>query len=112
MIARHNALARHLETLVDAAPDLERAAPVELSIVCFRYVPPGMKLSEEELDALNKAIMEEVQAGGEAFITQAVLHDRFVLRASVMHYATTPDDVEALVDIVRGSGARLATSSQ
>src|SRR4030095_2659214 len=37
LIARHLALARPLASLVDAAPDLERLAAVELSIVCFRY---------------------------------------------------------------------------
>jgi glutamate/tyrosine decarboxylase-like PLP-dependent enzyme len=110
MVARHNALARHLAAIVDAAPDLERAAPVELSIVCFRYIPPELDLRAEELDTLNKAIMETVQAGGEAFLTQAVLHGRFVLRANVLHYATTAADVEALVEIVRRTGARLATA--
>jgi glutamate/tyrosine decarboxylase-like PLP-dependent enzyme len=110
MIARHNALARHLAAIVDAAPDFERAAPVELSIVCFRYVPPALDLSDEELDALNKAIMEAVQAGGEAFLTQAVLHGRFVLRANVLHYATTTADVDTLVEIIRRTGARLATA--
>jgi glutamate/tyrosine decarboxylase-like PLP-dependent enzyme len=112
MISRHIALARHLASLIDASPDLERAAPVELSIVCFRYVPPALDLTEEELDALNKAIMEEVQTGGEAFLTQAVLHGRFVLRANVLHYATTAEDIEALVEIIQRTGARLARSAR
>jgi aromatic-L-amino-acid decarboxylase len=107
MISRHNALARHLAALIDEAPDLERAAPVELSIVCFRYVPPDVDLSDEQLDALNKAIMEEVQAGGEVFLTQALLHGRFVLRANVLHYETTAEDVAALVAVVRKVGKRL-----
>src|SRR2546422_5850807 len=41
-------LATHLAACVDAAPDLERLAPVELSIVCFRYVPPGLRNRSEE----------------------------------------------------------------
>lgn len=40
-VARHNALARRLAELVQAAPDLELAAPPTLSIVCFRYHPEG-----------------------------------------------------------------------
>lgn len=107
MVSRHNALARHLAHLVDRAPDLEQAAPVELSIVCFRYVPNGAVLSDETLDALNKTIMETVQAGREAFLTQAVHHGRFVLRANVMHYGTTEDDIAALVEVVRRAGERL-----
>ena len=110
-VARHNALARRLATVVTAAPDLELMAPVTLSIVCFRYVPPGWASGDARLDALNKAIMQEVRAGGEAFLTNAVLRDRFALRACLLHYATTEDDVAALVDVVRRAGARLALSA-
>lgn len=106
-IVRCNALARQLAALVDAAPDFERLADVELSIVCFRYAPAGLRGDEARLDALNKAIMEEVQAGGEAFLTQTSLRGRFSLRACVVHYATTENDLRALVEIVERVGARL-----
>jgi hypothetical protein len=36
---------------------------------------------EEQLEALKKRIMEEVQAVGKAFVNGMVLHGRFVLRA-------------------------------
>jgi len=107
----HNALARHLESLIDAAPDLELIAPATLSIVCFRYVPLAWSRDDPRLDALNKAIMEDVQAGGEAFVTNAVLRGRFVLRACILHYGTTKEDLVALIDVVRRTGNRLATRS-
>lgn len=107
-ISRHNALARHLAGLVAAAPDLEIFAPPVLSIVCFRYVPRDWAGDDAGLDALNKAIMEEVQAGGEAFVTQAVLGGRFSLRANVLHYATEEADLEALVGTVQRVGRRIA----
>ncbi|PYM96146.1 MAG: amino acid decarboxylase [Candidatus Rokuibacteriota bacterium] len=109
-VARHLALAAHLGQLVDTAPDLERLAAVELSIVCFRYVPGHLRGDESALDALNKRLMEEVQASGRAFLTQATLGGRFALRACVLHYATTEADLAALVDVVRETGARLAGS--
>jgi aromatic-L-amino-acid decarboxylase len=108
LVAGHNALARRLAALVDGAPDLQRAAPVTLSIVCFRYVPEAWSPDDERLDALNTAIMHEVQEGGEAFLSNAVLDGRFVLRACILHYATTEADIAALVDVVRRTGARLA----
>ena len=107
LVARHLALAQRLAGLVDAAPDLERLGDVELSIVCFRYAPAGLKGNERALDALNKRVMEEVQASGVAFLTQTTLGDRFVLRACVLHYATTEKDLAALVEAVREAGARL-----
>ena len=109
LVAQHLSLARHLAELVDAAPDLERLSHVELSIVCFRYVPPTLKGADgPALDALNKRVMEDVQASGAAFLTQTTLDGRFVLRACVLHYATTESDLAALIDMVRSTGARLA----
>jgi glutamate/tyrosine decarboxylase-like PLP-dependent enzyme len=110
-LARHLALARALAALVDAAPDLERLAPVELSIVCFRFVPPGGDGDPAAVDALNKRVMEMVQAEGRAFLTNTTLHGRFVLRACVLHYGTTESDLEHLVSVVRETGARLARAS-
>jgi len=106
-VARHIALARRLAGMVEAAPDLELMAPVPLSIVCFRYVPDGWAVGEPRLDDLNKAIMQDVQAGGEAFLTNAVLRGRFALRACILHYATAEPDLAALLDVVRRSGGRL-----
>jgi glutamate/tyrosine decarboxylase-like PLP-dependent enzyme len=107
LVSRHNTLAQRLAALVDAAPDLERLAPVELSIVCLRSVPAALRGDESRLDALNKAIMEEIQAGGEAFVSGTVLRGRFALRACVLHYGTTAEDIDALVDVVRRTGERL-----
>ena len=107
LVERHLALAQRLATLVDAAPDLERLAPVELSIVAFRYVPEALRGDEAGLDALNKQVMEQVQTEGAAFITNTVVRGRFALRACLLHYATTEADVAALVEVVRRAGAAL-----
>jgi glutamate/tyrosine decarboxylase-like PLP-dependent enzyme len=107
LVERHLALARRLASLVDAAPDLERVAPVELSIVAFRAAPPDLRGDDARLDALNKRVMERVQSEGAAFITNTSVRGRFALRACVLHYATTDEDVTALVDIVRRTAAAL-----
>src|SRR5213082_2489616 len=46
-IEKDLACARHLESLVRASDDFEMLAPVELSIFCFRHVPPHHR--DEEL---------------------------------------------------------------
>ena len=102
------ALAHRLATAVDAAPDLERVAPVELSVVCFRSGPPRWTGDASRLDALNKALVERIQGDGRVFLTGTVLRGRFALRASILHYGTTEADVDALVDVVRELGAHLA----
>ncbi len=108
LVQRQNRLAKKLAGLVNAATDFERMAPVELSIVCFRYAPEELRGDDARLNALNKAIMEEVQSGGEVFVTQASLGGRFVLRANVFHYATIEEDLDALIEVVRRTGRSLA----
>ena len=110
LVAPHLALAAHLARLVDAAPDLERLAAVELSIVCVRYVPGRLRGDDRALDALKKGLMEDVQASDRAFLTQATPGGRFARRACVLHYATTESDLAALIDVVRETGVRLAAA--
>ncbi len=95
-IRRHNDLAGELAALVRADDALELLADPTLSIVCFR-VRSGDPTSAA---SLNKAIMEGLQAGGKTFVTQAVVNDTFWLRANVLHYATTSDDLVALLAAV------------
>ena len=80
-----------LAGLVDAAPDLERLGQGQLSIVCFRYAPASLKGDDRALDALNKAVMEEVQASGAAFLTQTTLARP--LRAARVHPALRDDGI-------------------
>src|SRR5215212_5299851 len=42
-VIRCNALARRLGAMIDEAEDLELLAPVDLSVVCFRYLPPSQR---------------------------------------------------------------------
>jgi glutamate/tyrosine decarboxylase-like PLP-dependent enzyme len=102
-IRRHNDLARHLASLVESDPALELLTDPTLSIVCFRVRP----ISGEDGDTLNKTIMERMQAGGEAFVTQAVLKGSFWLRANILHYATTEADLQVLLNAVHAAAASI-----
>jgi glutamate/tyrosine decarboxylase-like PLP-dependent enzyme len=107
-IAGNNALARRLAGAVEAAPDLELLAPASLSIVCFRFAPPGWSGGEAALDALNKDLNETLNAEGEVYLTPTTLDGRHALRACIIHYATTAADIDLLVRRVRETGGRLA----
>src|SRR5260370_35488516 len=89
-------MAQYLALLVDDVPYLELMAPVELSIVCFRYVPDSLREDEDQLNALNKRIVEEVQAGGKGVLNRTILRGGFVLSSFVLHYVLDEDDVLAI----------------
>jgi glutamate/tyrosine decarboxylase-like PLP-dependent enzyme len=109
-IGRQIALARYLEQQIDAAPNLELLSNGKLSIVCFRYVPSKLPGNDEALNVLNKTIMERMQAGGAAFLTNTTLAGRFFLRACILHYATTERDIDAMLQAVQDVASRIMTS--
>lgn len=103
-------LARYLARVVEERDDFELMAPVPLSICCFRYVPPDLpddQGREEYLDVLNERIMTEVQLDGRIYYSNAVLHDRFVLRACIVNFRTEAEHIDKLVDVTAEIGARL-----
>ncbi len=98
------ALARYLAERIRTTPNLGLIAS-GLSVVCFRYVPDGA--SEEDVARLNRAILDRLQLGGDAFITSTELKGRFVLRACIVNYRSTREDADRLIDAVLGIGASL-----
>jgi glutamate/tyrosine decarboxylase-like PLP-dependent enzyme len=109
-ISHDAALARYLGARVEERPEFEIATPVELSICCFRYVPvdlPAGDGREEYLDRLNERLMTEIQLDGRVYISNAVLGERFVLRACIVNFRTEADDIDAVTDVAAELGAAL-----
>lgn len=77
-IRKHIALGKWLAQTIEAHPDFELLAPVPLNTVCFRYT----RGKADALDAINKQIMDKVNATGKLFFTQTQVKDRFALRLS------------------------------
>jgi glutamate/tyrosine decarboxylase-like PLP-dependent enzyme len=96
-------LAEYLAQLVDDAEDFELLTPVELSICCFRYCPPGVE-QEAELDRLNEQILPVVQKGGQAYVSNAMVNGHFALRACITNFRTTKADIERTVEVIREAG--------
>ena len=94
-VARANALARELATLVEREPELELAAAPETSIVAFRARPAGC--APAGLDELNRALPEAVQDRGRAFVTGTIFGGRETLRACILHPDTGSEHLETLV---------------
>jgi glutamate/tyrosine decarboxylase-like PLP-dependent enzyme len=106
-ISHDAALARYLGELVEEREDFELAAPVGLSICCFRYVPPDVpegRDREEYLNRLNERLLTAIQLDGRTYCSNAVLRGRFVLRACIVNFRTEAPDVERLLDVAAEHG--------
>ena len=103
MIRDDIALAAALDDAVRKTPELE-ATSLGLSIATFRYVPPGVDARTAEgatyVNDLNREILEQLQSGGEAFVSNAVIGGKQLLRACIVNFRTTRADVLALPTIV------------
>ena len=105
-------LAQRLFDLVEGHDEFEAHA-VNLSIATFRYVPPGDEaFGDDYLNTLNKALLAELQAGGELFLSNAVVGGRYLLRACIVNFRTTEADVDSLPESIarigRAAHARLS----
>ena len=90
-LADHMRLAKLFAEWVDASKDFERAAPVPLSVVCFRA--RGNSEDDAETDALNQQLLERINTDGEVFLSHTRLNGRFTLRLAIGHIRTTDKHV-------------------
>jgi glutamate/tyrosine decarboxylase-like PLP-dependent enzyme len=103
MISDDIQLAQELHRLVDAQAELQ-AFTQGLSITTFRYVPPDLAPGSESVEAylnqLNAEVLTRLQKSGEAAVSNAVIGGRFLLRACIVNFRTSLEDIEALPGIV------------
>jgi glutamate/tyrosine decarboxylase-like PLP-dependent enzyme len=98
VIARTCALAAYLEMRVQAEPQLELLAPVQLNIVCFRY-------RADDANRVNGDIVADIQESGIAAPSTTLLDGQLAIRAAIVNHRTGTDDLDALVDAVIRFGA-------
>jgi len=101
MIRDDISLAEALYRLTEEHSELQ-AITQNLSITTFRFVPKDLPKQETEdyLNKLNEELLNQLQTGGEAYISNAIVDGKYVLRACVVNFRTTLDDIESLPDII------------
>jgi aromatic-L-amino-acid/L-tryptophan decarboxylase len=109
MIGDDIRLSERLWALVQAHAELE-AFTQGLSITTFRYVPADLQAGvadadvpgavEAYLNELNQTLLDRIQHLGAAFVSNAVVGGRYVLRPCIVNFNTRQADVDALPDIV------------
>ena len=104
MISEDIQLARRFVEVAADCNELE-VFGTALSIATYRFVPSDLATRVREppvlayLNELNEAIQGRMELGGEAFVSNAVLGEAYVLRMCVVNFRTTLEDVVALTEI-------------
>jgi len=85
----HITEAQWLAQQIDTTPGWERLAPVPFSTVCFRHIPAG----DSDLEAHNAAIIDAVNASGQAFLASTKLNGQYAIRVAIGNFSTTHEHV-------------------
>lgn len=109
VIEQNVAQAHYLAGLVDAAPELERLAPVPLNIVCFRYRVNGW--DEPALNAFNQELLIRLQESGVAAPSHTVLSGRYAIRVAITNHRSRREDFDLLVRQLLWLGEQMRQAS-
>jgi glutamate/tyrosine decarboxylase-like PLP-dependent enzyme len=112
LIEANDDLAAHLARRCAEADDFEAMPEVpELSVVCFRHLPGGadaaMRCSAAELDAHQDGLQAALERSGDGWLTTTRLRGATWLRAGIVNYLSTEDDIDHLLDTLRALAADL-----
>ncbi len=107
MVREHLRLARLFEALVRSEPGFEVLAPVNLSLVCFRW--NDGRRSEEELAALNQKLPDKVNASGRVYLTHTSLRGKYTIRLVVGQRTTEERHVRLAWELLTSEAEKLAT---
>jgi aromatic-L-amino-acid decarboxylase len=112
LVEANDDLATHLAARIAASDDFE-AFPVEpeLSVVCFRHLPGGRAgaagMSADALDAHQDRVQQAHEASGAGWITTTRLRGRTYLRAGILNYLSTIEDMDGLLADLRVAAASI-----
>jgi aromatic-L-amino-acid decarboxylase len=111
MIQGNIALAQYLFAAADAHAELE-ACTQHLSITTLRYVPKGHDSTDDDfLNALNRKLLTRLQKGGRAFVSNAIVDGKYLLRACVVNFRTREQDMDEVIRVIVDLGRELARES-
>jgi len=106
LVEMNDDLAAALADRIAASPDFE-ACPErpDLSVVCFRHLPGGRHAAGwvrgEVLDSHQDMLQAALAADGDGWLSTTRLRGRTWLRAGILNYLTTEDDLDRLLDALR-----------
>ena len=91
MVQRHCECASHMAKLLAAEPGIKVVNDVVLNQVIISF---GAGEADDKADALTRATIARIQAGGECFAAGAIWRGRQVMRLSVIGWSTDKTEAE------------------
>ncbi|WP_411766484.1 pyridoxal phosphate-dependent decarboxylase family protein [Winogradskyella sp. A3E31] len=103
-------LSRLFYNLASANPNLE-AITQNLSITTLRYIPNeannNIYSDLNYLNRLNEKLLSSLQKSGELFLSNAIINKKFSLRACIVNFKTSEEDIKECIDIIVKTGKQI-----
>ena len=105
LIEANDDLAAHLARRCAEADDFEALpATPELSVVCFRHLPGGRDAARDwpaSSTPTRTGSRRALEASGDGWLTTTRLRGATWLRAGIVNYLSTEDDIDRLLETLR-----------
>ncbi|REE24742.1 glutamate/tyrosine decarboxylase-like PLP-dependent enzyme [Winogradskyella pacifica] len=113
LISEDIALSKYFRDLAAQHSELEPVTQ-NLSIATFRYMPQNLEVKDEKraeyLNTLNEDLVNTLQAGGELFLSNAIIDEKYCMRTCIVNFRTTKKDIEECIEIIINEGRKLHAS--
>ena len=77
----------------------------------MQYVPSDYNYNPEKkqvyLNVLNEALLNELQKGGEVFLSNAMIMKKYCLRGCIVNFRTSKKDIEEIIEIIVREGKKM-----
>ncbi len=77
-IRLHLEFSQDFKSWIEKSAQFRLMAPVDLNTICFRYL--NTNKTKEEINLINKQLLEQINSSGKAYLTHTKLNDWFTLR--------------------------------
>jgi aromatic-L-amino-acid/L-tryptophan decarboxylase len=98
-IREHIELAKLFEDRIAKENDFELILPRNLTVVCFRYKPSAIN-NDAELNKLNAALLEKINASGKLYMSHTTINGKFVIRFVCAQTNTKIQHVEQALETI------------
>lgn len=100
-------LSRFLFQEAQKHPELE-AVSQNLSITTLRYTPltpnGSKETNESYINSINEKLLNKLQQGGKVFLSNAVISGKYCLRACIVNFRTSRQDIIEVIDTILKEG--------
>jgi len=108
LIEHDDDLAAYLASQLRAAGDFDLACDPELSVVCFRHLPPSIAARPaDEIDRYQAALQRALEIDGSAWVSVTALRGATYLRAGIVNPNATRAEIDTLLAALRRLSERV-----